>query len=100
MSQVSKTIPAIDLTAQQHVVFNDIHDPYVKASNKEGAVSVYEIRDDNHVALYTIQPNGEYIVEALLDGFNYGWTTLDSQGYVIDSDGDRLSDAPHPEWVS
>lgn len=98
-----RTIPAIVPTEAQWAVIDGISDPYVKADGN-GVLSVYEIKDDNHVAFYTIETNGEYIVETLLDGLGYGWTTLDSEGYRVETDDEtgervRMGDAPVPEWA-
>jgi hypothetical protein len=99
-----RTIPAIAPTEAQWAVIDGISDPYVKA-DENGVLSVYEVKDDNHVAFYTIETDGEYIVETLLEGFHYGWTTLDSEGYRVEPDDDtgelvRVSDEPESDWAA
>lgn len=112
-----ESIPGIDvgeqalihqlrLTAAQHNVLGSLHNPFLKYSSGSEeipagpqAVEALEVKDDNHVALYTIQPDGDYIVESLEEGFNYGWTTFDSEGYELDEDHNRVSDEPNPDWV-
>lgn len=99
-----RTIPAIAPTEAQWAVIDGIHNPYVRAS-ENGVLTAYEIKDDYHVALYTIETDGEYIVETLLEGFHYGWTTLDSEGYRVEPDDDtgalvRVSDEPEPDWAA
>lgn len=91
-----RIIPAIKPTPEQWAVIDSIHDPYVKQYPGKSEVMVYEIKDDSHVALYTIQTDGSYVTEELLDGLGYGWTTLDSEGYEIDHEGVRISDKPDP----
>lgn len=99
-----RTIPAIAPTEAQWAVIDGIHDPYVRAS-ENGVLTAYEIKDDYHVALYTIETDGEYLVEVLLNGLGYGWTTLDSEGYRVEPDDDtgalvRVSDEPEPDWAA
>lgn len=63
-------------TEAQWNVINSLHEPYVNARGSENGetIKVYEIVDDNEVNLYTIQPNGEYIIESLV-ALNHGWET-------------------------
>lgn len=99
----ARVIPAIEPTEAQWRVLDSLRDPYVKQA-ENGVLQAYEIKDDNHVALYTVQPDGAYLVETLLDGLGYGWTTLDSEGYRVETDDEtgervRMGDAPVPEWA-
>lgn len=97
-----RVIPAVEPTAEQWAILDTIHEPYPKASSN-GDIAVYEIKDDSSVALYTIKPDGSYLVEALLNGLHHGWTTLDAEGYPLEYDHDteemiRVSDTPVPDW--
>lgn len=73
-------------TEAQWNVIDSLSDPYVSARGSENgeALQVYEIVEDSEnseVNLYTIQPNGEYIIESLeyiiesLVGLYNGWET-------------------------
>lgn len=61
-------------TEAQWNVIDYLSDPYVSARGSENgeALQVYEIVEDSEVNLYTIQPNGEYIIESLVGLYN-GW---------------------------
>lgn len=63
-------------TEAQWNVIDSLSDPYVSARGSENgeALQVYEIVEDSEVNLYTIQPNGEYIIESLVGLYN-GWET-------------------------
>lgn len=66
-------------TEAQWNVIDSLSDPYVSARGSENgeALQVYEIvedSEDSEVNLYTIQPNGEYIIESLVGLYN-GWET-------------------------
>lgn len=63
-------------TEAQWNVIDSLTDPYVNARGSENgeALQVYEIVEDSEVNLYTIQPNGEYIIESLVGLYN-GWET-------------------------
>lgn len=71
----------ITMTDDQAATLRSLSDPYIPARShdaSDGVLHAYEVIDDNHVRLYSIQPDGDFTYESLEDGFNYGWSTFDS----------------------
>lgn len=64
-------------TEAQWDVIDSLFDPYVKARGSENGeiIQVYEVIDDSDVNLYTIKPDGEYVIESLV-ALNHGWEIL------------------------
>lgn len=81
------------LTPEQAAIVETLHDPHLKG-REDGVVTAYEVRDDDYVELVTIQPDGSWTAEAL-NGFGYGWTRYDDEGFKLDWEtGERVSDEP------
>ncbi|HEU5223110.1 MAG TPA: hypothetical protein VFU07_05440 [Candidatus Lumbricidophila sp.] len=92
----------IEPTAEQWEVLDTLDNPHIRQVPNDGAdgaghgtITAYEVIDDYRVSLFTITTDGS-ITEEILNGYNQGWARLDDEGYEIDSDGNRVSDEPHP----
>jgi len=72
---MTRTIKEITPTPQQWEVIDSLYDPYIKASSY-GTLFVYDIKDDEYVRLYVIDPEGEYTLEELID-LGYGWRDVE-----------------------
>lgn len=86
----------MSLTTEQATVLKGLDNPHV-ATADHGAISVIDIHDDHDVIVYHIQPDGTVTYERLVDGFHYGWTRFDSEGYEIDTNNNRVADGLRDE---
>lgn len=69
----------INTTEAQDKVIAGIYDPFIKPNQPGQGVYVYEVKEDHHVALWVIDPDGEYFVETLQGGW---YTTAASDKYA------------------
>lgn len=67
----TRTIPEITPTKEQWEIIDRLYDPYIKASLYD-TLYVYDIKDDEYVRLYVIDPDGGCTVEELIE-LGYGW---------------------------
>ena len=71
------------ITAEQQRVIDTLYSPQIslrgahqgKVSGDTGSIDVVDVIDDRAVLSYTIESDGTYTVEALVD-FHNGWSTL------------------------
>ena len=86
----------IAMTTEQEAVLHSLTNPHV-ATAEHGAITLIDIHDDHDVVVYLVQPDGTLTYERLVEGFHYGWTRFDSEGYEIDADNNRVVDGLRDE---
>lgn len=86
----------ITITDEQKAVLKSLTNPHIAAA-EHGAITAIEIHDDHDVVVYHVQPDGTLTYERLVEGFHYGWTRFDSEGYEIDTNNNRVVDGLRDE---